>query len=754
MRKLVFFTLGFVVAMLLFATDYSKILVIGGSLLLVTAVFWRLKLKYPVKSCLCSCCGLLLGSLYFWGYTSYYYAPLEPYYRETIAVEGLVLDFPTEESYSYSLLAEVTLPHGKAKALFYVGDEGKDLKVGDRFWTEVELRTASETFQGNEITYYIAKGIMLRGVASGDLRVESPDWISPRHWPAYMAKWLKEGILSVFSPEYQGTVLALVTGNRDGLSDDFSASLERTGLSHTVAVSGMHLAFLAALLRLFLPTGRRWTSFFVIFVMIFFMLISGSTPSIMRATVMIVMLHLAPLFGRERDDSTALAAALLVILIQNPYSITHVGLHLSVASVAGIFLFSRKILDYAIEKCRLDWHYKTPIWTKFFFSSISATFGAMVITTPMVGFYFGTISLIAPFSNLMTLWAISAAFAGGLLSGILGAICLPLGVLFSKLFLPLLAYIQWIVPTLSSSVFAGISMNSIYYQLWLGFVYLVLAITFLIKWKKRIPFAFLLCSFSFFVAFLCHRFTYFNHEMSMEVFDVGQGQCILFTMDETFIVSDCGGNSYENAGDMVADTVQSLGRNEVALVVLSHCDADHVNGVVQLMSRLQVEAIAMPTIDEENPLQMEIVEKARYSDTEIWIIEEETAVDVGEGKSLTIYPTVGTGERNNTGITLLVSSGETDVLVTGDMNIKTEELLIETYPLPDIEILVVGHHGSKYSSSELFLDSIQAEVAVISVSATNTYGHPTEEVLYKLEAREMEIYRTDFQGKIRLTTES
>ena len=131
---------------------------------------------------------------------------------------------------------------------------------------------------------------------------------------------------------------ALVTGNRDSLSDPFTSSLQRTGLSHTVAVSGMHVAFLAGALSLLLGRGRRSTALVLIPLVLLFMTVAGSTPSVVRASVMILMLEIAPLFDRERDGPTALGFALLLILIQNPFAAAHVGLQLSFLAVAGILL--------------------------------------------------------------------------------------------------------------------------------------------------------------------------------------------------------------------------------------------------------------------------------------------------------------------------------------------------------------------------------------------------------------------------------
>ncbi|MEM5781314.1 MAG: ComEC/Rec2 family competence protein, partial [Lawsonibacter sp.] len=134
------------------------------------------------------------------------------------------------------------------------------------------------------------------------------------NWPALWAKALKTGIHAAFPPDAAPLIQALVTGNRDGLTDEFTTSLQRAGLSHTVAVSGMHLAFLASMVSLLLGKGKRSTALATLVGVAVFCGIVGNTPSVLRAAVMIGMLQIAPLLRRERDDVTALAFALMLIL--------------------------------------------------------------------------------------------------------------------------------------------------------------------------------------------------------------------------------------------------------------------------------------------------------------------------------------------------------------------------------------------------------------------------------------------------------
>ena len=130
-------------------------------------------------------------------------------------------------------------------------------------------------------------------------------------------------------------------------------------------------------------------------------------------------------------------------------------------------------------------------------------------------------------------------------------------------------------------------------------------------------------------------------------------------------------------------------------------------------------------------------------------VTEETALPFGDAE-LTIFPPLGTGGSNELGLTVLATAGENDFLVTGDMERATEKKLIETYNLPDIEVLMAGHHGSKGSTSEELLEAVTPETVIISVGS-NSYGHPAEDTLRRLARAGCAVYRTDHHGTVYLS---
>ena len=168
-----------------------------------------------------------------------------------------------------------------------------------------------------------------------------------------------------------------------------------------------------------------------------------------------------------------------------------------------------------------------------------------------------------------------------------------------------------------------------------------------------------------------------------------------------------------------------------------------------LLERLEVGLLVLPDVEEEDPLRREITALAEEKGIETLFLAEDADVTFGES-ALRIYAPLGSGGANEEGLSVLCTAGDFDGLITGDMNDTVEKRLIKYGSLPDLELLVAGHHGSKYATSEELLLATTPELAVISVGY-NTYGHPAPETLERLAAAGCAIYRTDWSGTVTIT---
>ena len=760
MRILAIFASAFSAAV--FLANYllpEAFLLLGGGLLALLGLGLWFSLRSrtrPRRLCALLCAGAAVGLVWTAVYTAIFFQPARELDNSTVRLTATVADWPKERDGDWSVLVRAdTDSFVRLSAILYVDEQGADLRPGDEISVVGRCALGDRTSSGQEITYYTAKGIFLRVQTYGRLDVQRPEHVPVRYWPAVLSKYLKESIDTVFPEDVSPLVRGLVTGNRDNLTDEFTSSLQRVGLAHTVAVSGMHLAFLAAMVAALMGRGKRSTALVTILFVLAFCGVAGNTPSVTRAAVMILLLQIAPLLGRERDGPTALAFALMLLLAWNPFSAAHVGLQLSFGAVAGILLVSDTIQNWMLHKLRLDKRPKKKFFRlvvkvpRFLVSVLCATLGASVLTVPLVAIHFQSFSLIAPVSNLLTLWAVALLFLGGLVLGILGMFQPDLAAVLAMPFTGLARWLIWVVESLGRLPMASIPLTSPYYRAWVIFLCLLLAATLLSKGGRRplIPLA--SAAGTLIVCVLFTSLTFRAGELTAAVLDVGQGQSVLLQAGNYLTLVDCGGDGPDNPGDVAADYLHSLGRNSLDLLVVSHYHKDHANGIPQLLKRVNVSAIALPDVEEEDPLRREILELAEERGVEVWLIREDTVISLGEDQEFTLYAPMGGGTgTNELGLTVLATAGDSDVLLTGDMNAQGERELLDQVRLPDIELLVAGHHGSKYSTTQELLEATRPETAVISVGAGNRYGHPARETLERLDRAGTEIYRTDLQGTV------
>ena len=238
--------------------------------------------------------------------------------------------------------------------------------------------------------------------------------------------------------------------------------------------------------------------------------------------------------------------------------------------------------------------------------------------------------------------------------------------------------------------------------------------------------------------------------LSVMALDVGQGESVALYTREKAVLVDCGSsNSYISAGARAADQLESMGIHRLSAVAVTHYHADHTNGLEELLARMPVERLLLPEIQDEYGVRDRLLALARELDIPVTMVTDTYQFPMGQAM-LTVYPPVGAGYLNEQGLTFLCSAGDFDALITGDMAGNTEKKLVERFDLPDIEVLVVGHHGSRYSSTDAFLQQMRPETAIISVG-DNSYGHPTQEAMDRLSRNGAAVYRTDRQGNVLVT---
>lgn len=738
MRKLAIFaasfSAGIFLAQYLLPNDRLLPCAAAAFLLSCSRVVWKGKNGRRV---FLTALGLSLAFGCNWLYVRQVQQPAQALADTEATVSMTLLDYATETNYGAKATVRIEGVPGKA---VYYGDLSLLTARPGQIVTDTVYFQSASRIRDEEINTFTSRGVFLLAYQRGEAVLEEGSESALRWWPARLGHAMKHQIGVLFEGDTAGFLAAILTGDKTLLSAQGEADLEEAGLYHILAVSGMHcgylLAFAAALIG---RHRRRLVAAVTIPLLAGYAMLTGGSPSILRACVMLAFLLAAPLFRRSSDGPTSLSAALMLILLANPFAAASVSLQLSFSAMAGMLWLTPKLYRMLMGGKKYGKAFR------FTVSSLSATAGALVFTTPLSAYYFGFMVLISPLSNLLCLGAAGLTFIFGLLSVLLSFVCQPLAMLMATL--PRLGaqYILAAAHLLAKVPYHAVYTTNPYLKYWLGFVYLLFAAAYLCRPKARRKYALaallgsLTLSATVYLGSICPA-----DALEVRVLNVGQGQSVLVTCGETSALVDCGSaSSWIDPAGIAADRLLTMGHGELDRLILTHYDSDHINGVEKLLARLPVTELLVP--EPTDGTAEELLALAERHGAAVHLVD--SVVTAG---ALTIYPPTGDGGDNERGLTVLACGGEETILITGDMNAAAEKALLSIHDLPDLDYLVAGHHGSKTSTSETLLDALTPETVCISVGS-NSYGHPAEDTLRRLALHGCTVYRTDLHGTIRLT---
>lgn len=722
----------------------------GGVLLLALAWLFAARKQKYFRRGLLILLPLAVSLAYFAGYDHLVRQPIENRCGAASDFTATVCDWPQATERGARVTVEMEGYH-RARAVLYGEAELLAARPGDTVTGTAQWQSAAH-FDSDDVTHFNARGVYALLYGREDVRLSAGDGDALRWLPQRAGKAFREKVAAIWDDaRVSGFLTAELTGDKSAMDDGDYLAMQETGLAHLFAVSGLHCAFLVTLLALLISRRQRLLCAVTIPLLLFYMVMVGMSPSVVRACIMQIFLLIAPLFRRGSDPLTSLAAALLVILLCNPFAAASVSLQLSFSATLGMVLLSPRLYKLLTGwykgKCRL---LRTALC--FVAANLSATLSAVVFTAPLTAWYFRIFVLVAPLSSLLAVPAAGWSFMAAFVTVLLGFVWLPLASLLGWISWALVRYILWIANGMMSWRYHAVYFTNPYLIYWLLFLYAAfIGCAATPDGKRKHLLASALSVLTLTAAIWVNRQDYQYGVLTALTLDVGQGESVILTSGGETALVDCGSsNSYKDPGGLAADTLHSMGVRELSAVVVTHYHADHTNGLYEVLRRIPVQTIYLPDIEDEYGVRERLVSLAEEKGAQVTYVTKETADTLGD-TVLTIYPPVQSGgDLNELGLTALASAGDFDLLITGDMSGSTEKKLVGTYALPDIEVLVVSHHGSRYSSNIRFLKSVTPEAAVISVG-DNNYGHPSEETLQRLLAVGADIWRTDQQGTIRIT---
>lgn len=676
----------------------------------------------------------------------------EPFAGQEIETTARLTDYPDVRDRCTLLSVKITgdkLPKVDALIADYSASE-YSLVPGDEIKVTLKLRSVTERY-GEATDSNVSKGVYIYGYTSESIEHTGHWRYSFLYFPKAIGNALHREIGELFPEDTAPFMKALLAGYKDDYyeNDKLYSAMNMAGLAHVVAVSGMHVAFLVGVLQSVMGKNRRSSVICIIIVWVFVVMV-GSPPSAVRAGIMISLVLFAPVLGRINDRATTLSLALLLILLFNPFSAGSVALQLSFGAVAGMFLFSQPLYEYFSSKLTLPRLLDRV--GNYIIATLSSSLAVTVFTVPLLAVHFGYVTLLAPIMNILCLWAISVLFTGGFTLCALGLVLPTVSAFLAEILSYLVRYIAFVVEYSAKTSFIAVYMENRYVPIWLIASYVLFIAYFVVRRRRKLS-AVLPCAAC--LVLLLGVFGLTAHERNSDsgtisVMNVGNGQCIAVTEGDSAVVIDCGSYGItQNAGNLMSSYLHSRGHTELEYLMLTHLHTDHASGAVRLMNLINVKTLILPDNAEDtndSGVLEELISTAEENGTRIVYITQDTDFTAGAVR-LSVYESSERGSRSESGIMATVSIGQYDMLVTGDVEKAVERELIAYHDLSDTELLIVAHHGSKYSTSEELLNALDPDTAVIS-TGYNSYGHPTQEVLDRLSEHGIETLRTDELGTV------
>jgi competence protein ComEC len=546
----------------------------------------------------------------------------------------------------------------------------------------------------------------------------------------------------LFPPKEAGLLMGLALGDDSHLDAGLARDFQATGLGHLLVVSGENVAMvlgpmlgLALLLRM-----RRWPRFLLgLGTVVFFVVLTGAEPSVMRAGVMAGLTLFGVLLGRPRSAGSILAGAVLLLIVLDPWLIWSIGFQLSVAATAGMVALATPLAE------------RIRFLPKPVALAAGTTFAAQLGVTPLLLFHFHEVPLVTVLANLAAFPAVSPALLLGLLAASVGLIWFPLGRMLAGLALLPMRYLEIVADRLGKAPLGWITGGGP--VVLIAGVGLAAATAWWLRTGRSPPRRAVAAA-----AFVVPLFVWTSAisagppaGLTVHFFDVGQGDAALIQTPEGGTVLIDGGPEPE----AVATDLESLGVRRLDVVVATHAHADHVVGLPVVLSRFAVGLVLEPGCPVEGaPYQVDLDRAIEVEQVPVRFPRVGDVYWVGALRLDVLSPDrcwEGTNsDPNNDSLVILMTYREDTVLMANEPEAEAQQVMLdEDLPL-HVELLNVPHHGANTSLPEFF-EAVDPEVSVISVGQPNPYGHPTPETLAELRATSTQIWRTDQHGDVTVT---
>ncbi|WP_245683860.1 DNA internalization-related competence protein ComEC/Rec2 [Vulcanibacillus modesticaldus] len=573
---------------------------------------------------------------------------------------------------------------------------------------------------------------------------------------------------SLFGGRQAGFMKSILLGERDDLANELFNDFSILGLSHLLAISGLHLSILTLMLFwLFgkLRITKQNTAYIVSFLLIGYMFFTGASPSVVRATVMAILMFYGLIFKRSFLALQSFGIALMLMSFYNPMWIFDVGFQLS-------FVITFYIL-WGLPIVYGNLHIKNEGIKK----SVSLIIITQLASFPLSFYYFHQYSTISWLTNLLIVPIFSIVILPFGIILLLFALFFPyLGLLFAKVMSLLLDWLFSLIQITADLRFFHF-YGGFHSFFWVLVFYIYLTWLLLRKRIKESFIPFKLKKYIFqiektmlvILAMIVLWWLFPKNEGFITFIDVGQGDSILIqAKGNKNILIDSGGrlsipkenwqlrkNPFNTGKNIILPYLKYRGVKKIDIAILTHEDIDHLGGYLFIADNIEIDNFVVEKGFPRTVSGEKLLTKLIENKIKIEYIDRVKTAKINEDTQITFAPIdiPSSNKENDHSFAIFLNMYNTKLLFSADIEKLGEEQLITTFIIEPVDILKVGHHGSITSSTNSWLLKLKPQDSIISVGKNNRYNHPSKEILTRLE-KYSKVWRTDLDGGITVQIDS